>query len=198
MTEGTRVNTWHVTTESDVEGHGVRDLGVHHGSLEDVAFALADQACWSLEFRIAPKGGKKGSRVAWITIEPKRSEVVVRLSVESVTWGMTARERVAYFRRMLDGRDVEVLESKIISSVLLRRGASTQTRLAEATGASGPLRGWRWFIDGDAAFLEPPVGEISAHHLAAATKVIGGEAKAIFRELPRPGVYLRVVRRSAW
>lgn len=43
---------WRVTTEGDVEGRSTRQLGIHEGYLEDIAFSLAAQACYVLTFEL--------------------------------------------------------------------------------------------------------------------------------------------------
>jgi len=42
---------WKVTTEGDIEGRTIRDLGLHHGTLQEVADKLAGQCSWVLSFR---------------------------------------------------------------------------------------------------------------------------------------------------
>lgn len=42
--------TWKVTTEGDCEGRSIRDLGTYTGYLDEMAFALADKCCYSLQF----------------------------------------------------------------------------------------------------------------------------------------------------
>jgi hypothetical protein len=47
--------TWHVTTEGDVEGRSTTELGTYTGHVVDIAMALMSQACYSLTFkRILP------------------------------------------------------------------------------------------------------------------------------------------------
>lgn len=43
---------WRVTTDGDREGRSTRQLGVHEGFLEDIAFALAPQAMYDLTFEL--------------------------------------------------------------------------------------------------------------------------------------------------
>lgn len=45
--------TWKVTTDGDCEGRSTRQLGIHEGYLEDIAFALAPQAMYDLTFELA-------------------------------------------------------------------------------------------------------------------------------------------------
>jgi len=45
-----RNNIWTVTTEGDVEGRSTLHLGTFHGKIDEIAFALADKACYKLEF----------------------------------------------------------------------------------------------------------------------------------------------------
>lgn len=100
---------WRVTTEGDCEGRSVRDLGVHEGYLDEIAFALADKVYYSLQFSTSKK----------ITMEPKTSQVSVSLNIDSGTWDMVPTQRVNFFRSMLEGRDVFVSEGQYYASVVL-------------------------------------------------------------------------------
>lgn len=43
--------TWAVTTEGDVEGRTVRQLGTHTGYIDEIALYLADRAYYKLSFK---------------------------------------------------------------------------------------------------------------------------------------------------
>lgn len=110
---------WHVTTEGDCEGRTTRDLGVHEGYIDDVAFALAGSAFYKLEFN--PVDVKKLLRRPGLG-----TEVSVSLPIDSKTWDLKTSERVEFFRRLLAGRDVAVSESNYYASVKLTRGRDPQ------------------------------------------------------------------------
>ena len=105
---------WHVTTEGDCEGRTTKDLGVHQGNFDDIAFALAGQACYGLKFeRVNPSEYTK---------HPPKTEVNVSLDIETGTWNMDAGQRCAYFRDLLKGRGVTVKESDYYACVTLVNG----------------------------------------------------------------------------
>lgn len=105
---------WHVTTEGDCEGRSTKDLGVHEGFLDDIAFALSAAAYYGLKFD--PVEPKK-----WKTI-PARTEAIVSLNIGSGTWDLPSAARVRYFTEMMAGRDVQVVEASYYASVTLVRG----------------------------------------------------------------------------
>lgn len=41
---------WRVTTEGDIEGRTLKNLGRHYGTLYEVARKLSGAACWKLDF----------------------------------------------------------------------------------------------------------------------------------------------------
>ena len=49
---------WKVTTEGDCEGRSIRDLGMHEGFLDEIAFALADKAYYNLKFTLVADDDK--------------------------------------------------------------------------------------------------------------------------------------------
>ena len=116
--------TWKVTTEGDCEGRTVRHLGEHTGYLDDIAFALADQAYYGLRF----------DRVVPIKVdgsEKTGTSVSVSLNIDTGTWDMSEAKRVAYFRKLLDGRATHVQSGQYYASVILVDGTSTEAQ-AEA------------------------------------------------------------------
>lgn len=120
MTAGTwpSLALWHVTTEGDCEGRTTRDLGVHFGQLDDIAFALSGSSCYKLQFDLVdPKD--------WARNSPK-TEVFVGLGIESKTWDLRGEALADYFRRMLDGRDVAVQIGNYHASVKLVRDADPE------------------------------------------------------------------------
>lgn len=111
---------WHVTTEGDCEGRSIRDLGVHEGHLDDIAFALADQVGYGLRFSAVDS-------TAWVARAP-RTEVHVSLDPASKTWGMKGHERRNHLSHMLSGRDVTVEESDYYASTKLVSGKTPEGR----------------------------------------------------------------------
>ena len=105
---------WHVTTEGDCEGRTTRDLGVHLGHLDDVAFSLAPNSCYKLQFDLVDPS--EWSRLVGQT------EVNVSLGIASKTWDLRGPALESYFRAMLAGRDVSVASSNYHASVRLVRG----------------------------------------------------------------------------
>ena len=114
---------WHVTTEGDCEGRTTKDLGIHEGYIDDIAFALAGSTCYKLDFR--PVDVNELSR------SPRTgTEVHVCLPIESKTWDMRQPARADYFRRMLAGRDVAVSDSNYYAAVKLTRGTDPERQAA--------------------------------------------------------------------
>jgi len=117
--------TWHVTTEGDCEGRTTRDLGTHTGFFDEIAFKLANQSHYKLQF----------DPVDPVLLESKTktgTEVFVSLGIESGTWDMDHKARRRYFEAMLAGRDVLVEDGQYHASVKLVDGASKQAQEAAA------------------------------------------------------------------
>lgn len=113
--------TWEVTTEGDCEGRSTRNLGVYVGYLDDIAFALADKCCYSLRF----------TKICTDIPVPKsaRENVSVSLDIQSKTWDMDEKDRVAYFRQLLCGRNnVSVTDGQFYASVILHRKDLERTK----------------------------------------------------------------------
>ena len=69
--------TWHVTTEGDIEGKSIRDLGTFTGYVDEIALHLADKCLYSLTFeKVQPVS----------EYIPKKREVNVQFDIESGTW----------------------------------------------------------------------------------------------------------------
>jgi hypothetical protein len=118
---------WHVTTEGDEEGRTTRDLGVHEGYIDDVAFALASRQFYSLDFELV-------DTLKWKTL-PVSTQANVRLKISTGTWDMLADARVGFFRQMLAGRDVTITKSNYFASVALTRGADGESIARARTAA---------------------------------------------------------------
>jgi hypothetical protein len=114
--------TWKVTTEGDCEGRSTRDLGVHTGFLDEIAFALAAQAYYGLRFDIVNQDKLKGAG-------PTGVEVQVSLGIDTGSWDLSAAERVAYFKKLLKGRpNVLVEDGQYYACVKLCSGDSPEAR----------------------------------------------------------------------
>lgn len=115
--------TWLVTTEGDCEGRTTRELGVHTGYLDDIAFALADQAYYGLRFRVIDLAELKNA--------PKKgAKVQVSLEIDTGTWDMDGKTRVEYFKQMLKGRNVYVKPGQYYACVELIDGKSPEQQEA--------------------------------------------------------------------
>ncbi len=108
---------WEVTTEGDCEGKSVRRLGVYKGYIDEIAFALADQCYYSLEF--APFDFSE------IPV-PKsvRDRVNINFDIGSGTWDMSADARKEFFSAVLSDRKVAVGEGSSYAAVTLYRSES--------------------------------------------------------------------------
>ena len=102
---------WKVTTEGDCEGRSTRQLGIFQGYIDDIAFALAEKCCYSLQF----------TKISIDIPTPTKAigEVNVTLDIGSETWKLTPEQRVDFFRTMLYKREVFVSKSSEYASVTL-------------------------------------------------------------------------------
>lgn len=110
---------WKVTTEGDCEGRSVRDLGVHFGFIDDIAFALADKCYYSLCFKLVEPFD--------VSI-PTATKVNISLDIDSGTWDMPAPRRQQFVANLLTGRDVAVKEGQYYASVELIKGKTELER----------------------------------------------------------------------
>ncbi len=114
-------NTWIVTTEGDVEGRTIKNLGTHTGHIDEIAFALADQAYYGLKFSLADPINLKVMT---------KTEVNISLDIDSKTWDMPVMTRVNALREILTGRPVTVEQSNLYASVKLFAGISEEQKEA--------------------------------------------------------------------
>ena len=107
----TNYGTYKVTTEGDCEGRSIRDLGVHTGYIDEIAFALADKCYYSLRFKqVDPTE---------LDLTPKKDTVEISLDIDSGTWNLDCKidnvrgesESLKYFRDFFKDRDIEVLSA---------------------------------------------------------------------------------------
>lgn len=112
---------WKVTTEGDCEGRSTRDLGMHFGFIDDIAFALADQCYYSLCFKeIEP----------FDVSTPTATKVNVTLDIDSGTWDMSSEQRRAFMENLLADRDTAVEKGEAYASVNLVMGKNELQRKA--------------------------------------------------------------------
>lgn len=103
---------WKVTTEGDVEGRTMKDLGVHEGHIDEIAQALSPACYYSLHFEAAPDPKKFGNER-----EP-RDEVSININ-SSDLWRLSGDERLAVISELLKDRPVKVKDGKYYKSVTL-------------------------------------------------------------------------------
>lgn len=117
----TSYGEWEITTEGDCEGRSVRNLGIFEGYIDEIAFALADKACYVLQFSRVQKNIP-------LDMTPKRNKVNIMLNIDSGTWDMKNEERIDYFKNLFKDRDIEVLNGTSYASVII---SSEQETLEE-------------------------------------------------------------------
>lgn len=107
---------WKVTTEGDCEGRSTKDLGIHEGFIDEIAFTLANQACYKLTFSPA-KVNKEFAR------KPKAKTVSISLDIDSKTWNMQPNERVEFIKRLFKDRliNFDIEAGSYYASVTLKR-----------------------------------------------------------------------------
>lgn len=106
---------WHVTTEGDCEGRTTRDLGVHEGYLDEIAFDLAPQAEYTLTFN-PPEAAHVRTAVPSL-----HDHVNVNMGYRFGLSSMTEPGRANFFKRLLEGRPVQVESSNFYASATLKR-----------------------------------------------------------------------------
>lgn len=102
---------WFVTTEGDVEGRTVKNLGTFEGYFDEIAFHLADKQYYSLCF-------KKVEKVEKYT--PSKKDVTICFDIDSGTWEMTPDELINYFKMILSDNmrgDIRVSNGSSYASV---------------------------------------------------------------------------------
>lgn len=112
---------WKVTTEGDCEGRSVRQLGTHEGYIDEIAFKLAKQCFYSLNFKLLDANEHKD-------MTPTGTKVHITLDIDSGTWDMTHDARVDHFRDILKDREVDVSPGMYYASVVLIDGASPEVQ----------------------------------------------------------------------
>ena len=114
--------TWKVTTEGDSEGRSVRDLGVHVGHIDEIAFELADKCTYSLRF--------KAVDCSPTVMTPKAKSVNISFDIDSGTWDKSASV-LGRLQGVFRERPVSVSNSNFHSAYILRRVMSKEERRCE-------------------------------------------------------------------
>lgn len=111
---------WHVTTSGDCEGRTTRDLGVHEGWVDDIAFAFAHKAMYDLTFeRVNPVDWSMNNE------NPKADEVHVRFNIDSGTWDLKGDDLVDWAANVFKDRPCHVLRSNYFSAFALSKTGKT-------------------------------------------------------------------------
>lgn len=111
---------WKVTTQGDCEGRSTRDLGIHEGNIDEIAFALADECFYSLNFRAVNPHDRE------LDMTPKRKTVDIQLDIDSGTWDMKPKDRAIAVSGLMQNRPVTVSESNFYSCVRLSTNKKTK------------------------------------------------------------------------
>ena len=104
---------WKITTEDDCEGRTVRAIVIEKGYIDELAKKYSGESYYSLTFHKATK--KEPVK----EIKPTQKGVHITLDIDSDTWEMTKKERVAAIKELLKDTKVEVSESNYYASVYL-------------------------------------------------------------------------------
>lgn len=98
-----RYGYWQVSTEGDEEGKSIRNLGVFHGNIDEIAFALVDKAYYSLNFRLIDPEN--------IPVPKEyKTKIDIYLDLKDVPYG-DSNARVSIMREMLAGTNISVEKS---------------------------------------------------------------------------------------
>lgn len=116
------VGWWRVTTEGDVEGRTIKDLGWHYGHIVEIALCLGPGPCYKYEFsppKDAPDG-MFGEPKVYPERRQVRRQATILIPSESGTGQLSSGMRVKWFRQWLDAEEVCVTESNHQSAVCIR------------------------------------------------------------------------------
>lgn len=124
---------WKVTTQGDCEGRSIRNLGTYEGNIDEIAFALADECCYSLNFSAVNPHEHKPD------MTPKRKTVDIQLDFGSGTWDMKSKNRAIEVGSLMRDRPVTVSESTFYGCVRLTTNKKTlEEKKAEALAKLSP------------------------------------------------------------
>lgn len=99
--------TWNVTTENDVEGKSIKNLGTFTGYVDEIALHLADKCVYSLTF-------KKVQPVSEYI--PKKRDVHVQFDIDSGTWDNLDINEI---RNIFNDRPVSIEKSNYYASFII-------------------------------------------------------------------------------
>lgn len=90
---------WNVSTEGDVEGRSLVNLGTYEGHIDEIALHLANKAYYSLKFSAVsiPK-----------TLPPTGVEANVNLDIASNTWDMDWKKLLYVMKNLFEDRPVTI------------------------------------------------------------------------------------------
>lgn len=110
-----RYGYWQVSTEGDEEGRSIRNLGVFHGNIDEIAFALADKVMYTLNFEAVEPD--------YIPV-PATKEYATRINVflclENVSYG-DSNTRFNVMREMLKDTNISVMNGPGYGTISLIR-----------------------------------------------------------------------------
>lgn len=108
-----RYGYWQVSTEGDEKGKSTRNLGVYHGNIDEIAFALADRVMWSLSFKLINPDDIPISK-------EYKTKIDIYLDLQGVPYG-DSKTREDIIRAMLAETNIEVKNSGSYGKVSLIR-----------------------------------------------------------------------------
>ena len=103
--------TWRVTTEGDVEGRSVKELGTYTGYVDEIALHLSDRVYYSLTFTRSEDVGE---------YVQKNDSVSVQFDIESGTWPICNSGNLDKIREIFSERDVEIVDSNYYASFTIK------------------------------------------------------------------------------
>jgi len=117
------IGVWKVTTEGDVEGYTLRDLGVFDGHVVDIAAHLALRSYYKLSF--LGKDKRKPAPQTSIPLAKGDERVVhIDMGIDSGTWFLSDLDRVGSIENFLNQKAAKmrysVEPSPYFGAVILR------------------------------------------------------------------------------
>ena len=106
--------TWIVTTEGDVEGRTIRNLGAFTGHIDEIALYLADKCYYSLKFKLAES-----------VSEYKPTSDSVNISLD-YTSNFSNDQRLNHFKNLFKDRDVNIIDGNYYNSVKIQSEKSKE------------------------------------------------------------------------
>lgn len=120
---------WKVTTQGDCEGRTTRNLGVHLGWVDEIAFALAGSACYDLCFEaVDPEALPKNSTAKQVSISFAN------------TYSMKRDQRLAHAAEILADRPCRLAIDNYGNIGLSRGESSAEIEAAKRVAAKNRLQ----------------------------------------------------------